>query len=153
MASNLVQSQFLIYIEDRNKLLNGIYWEVCSGVGSTAASISTSNGRRRFNIPGTPTPKNITISKAANVKEDPLVEQWCNTFCADEPIINGMTNSGAILMIVPLKPCAEEEPYPQTCKVFDIQPVDTSFWNSDKMNTTDVSRVELQLTCSSYKWS
>jgi len=153
MASNLTQSQFLIYIEDRNKLLNSIYWEVCSGIGMTAASVATSNGRKRYNIPSKPTAKNITISKAANVTEDPLVEEWCNSFCADEPLIQGMNSSGALLMIVPLKPCADSEPYNKTCKVFDIQPVDTTFWNADKMNTTDVSRVEIQLVCSSYKFS
>lgn len=152
MAMNLTKSQFRIYIEDRNKLLNNIYWEVCSGIGMTAASIPTSNGKKRFNIPGTPTPKNITISKAANIKEDALIEQWCNSFCADEPTIQGVNSSGAILMIVPLKPCMENEPYGQTCKVFDVQPIDSQFWDSDLMNTTDVSRVELQLTCSSYKF-
>ena len=153
MASNLTQSQFMIYIEDRNKLLNNIYWEVCSGIGMTATSIQTSNGRKRFNIPGTPVPKNITISKAANVAEDNLIEEWCNTFCEDEPLIQGMNNSGALLMLVPLKPCMEGEPYGKSCKIFNVQPTDTSFWNADVMNTTDVSRVEIQLTCSGYKFS
>lgn len=153
MATNLTQSQFLIYIEDRNKLLNDIYWEVCSGIGMTAASISTSNGRSRYNMASTPVPKNITISKAANTAEDDRVELWCNTFCVNDPPINGMTSSGALLMIIPLKPCVDSEPYNKSCKVFDVQPTDSTFWNADKMNTTDVSRVEIQLTCSKYKFS
>jgi hypothetical protein len=151
--ANLTQSQFLIYIEDREKKLRDIYWETCSGVGMTASSITTSNGRQRYNIPSRPVPKNITISKAANALEDYLIEEWCNSFCQNDPVIPGANNSGAVLIIIPLKPCSDTEPYNRTCKVFDIQPVDTTFWNADKLNNTDVSRVEVQLVCSTYKFS
>lgn len=150
MVANLTKSSFLIYIEDPTKLLTGIFWESCSEIGMSADVIRTSNGRQRYMMGTKPTPKPLTLSKAANVEEDAKVDNWAQNFCQDTPIIDGLTNTGAVLMLVPLKPCVANDPYPQRIKVYNLIPTDWSLWDADVMNTTDVSRVSITCQWTNY---
>lgn len=141
MASNLTKASFLIHIEDPGRLLSNIFWESCSEIGMTSEVVQTSNGRRRYMMGTRPTPKPITLSKAANTDEDAVLDQWLQTFCQqDGEIINGLEGAGPMLILTPLKPCLVNEPYPQKIKVYNLLPTDWSLWDSDVMSTTDTSR-------------
>lgn len=153
MVSNLTKSSFRIYIDDPTKYLTGISWESSTPVGMTSEIIRTSNGRDRYLMSAKPEPKPITLSKAANPEEDLLVDTWLRNFCTADPVIPGLTESSALLMIVPLKPCMTAEAYPQKIKVYNIIPTDWSLWDADVLNTTDVSRVEMVLAWTNYQLS
>lgn len=144
MSINLSSASFQIYIEDRDKILANIFWETCSGLGKRSEPIRTSNGKQRYLIPTRPELKNITLSKAANVDEDLLIYEWANNFCSEDPIFEGSVNSGAILFLVPLKPCTATEPYPAKGKAYNLIPVDYNFWNADVNSITDTSRTTLE---------
>lgn len=144
MAVNLSKSSFYIFIEDRDRVLSNIFWETCTGLGKRSEPIKTSNGKQRYYVPTRPEVKNISLSKAANPDEDSILWNWLQTFCADTPLFQGSINSGAILMIVPLKPCLATEPYPVKGKAYNLVPVDHNFWDADINNVTDVSRVTLE---------
>lgn len=147
MAINLSKSSFLIYIEDRDKVLANIFWETASGLGKRSEPIRTSNGRQRYFIPTRAEVKNISLSKAANPDEDGILWNWLQNFCADTPLFEGQINSGAILFLVPLKPCLVTEPYALKGKAYNLIPVDSNLWDADISNVTDVSRVTLECVC------
>lgn len=149
-GTNLTKSSFLIYIEDPTKYLTNIFWESCTEIGMTADVIRTSNGRQRYMMGTKPTPKPITVSKAGNTEEDFKVNQWLENFCIDTPQIDGLADTGAVLMLVPLKPCMANDPYPQRIKVFNLIPTDWSVWDADIMNTTDVARTTITFQWSRY---
>lgn len=152
MSLNLTKSNYDIYLQDPDRILEGIYWESCSGIGMTSTPINTSNGRNKYMIPTKPQPKPIQLSRAANVDDDFRIQQWIDRFCADKPIIEGV-NQGTILMIVPTKPCAANEPYGKTIKVFNCVYTDFNMFDADIMNTTDVSRTTLSLTWTHHLFS
>lgn len=148
-TTNLTASSFYIYIEDRDRLLSEIYWETCSGFSTQSTPIRTSNGRQRYFIPTKPEVQPISLTKAANVDEDKLIWSWLQNFCTDQPILESdpaSRTSGAILILVPLKPCAVNEPYQTSFKAYNIIPTGGTLWNADISDITSMSRVTLELT-------
>lgn len=153
MAPNLTKSSFRIYIEDPSKLLTGINWETCSPIGKSNTPIKTSNGRKIYMMSGKSVPNTLTVSKAANPDEDFLINQWLDNFCTTDTVIEGMTNGGAILMLVPLKPCANDETYSRKIKVFNLMPSSWNLWDADLMDETAMSRTEVVFNYTNYTYS
>lgn len=150
--SNLTKSQYQIFLQDPDRLLDGIFWETCSGIGMDSSPINTSNGRDKYTIPTKPQPKAIELSRASNVEDDFKINQWQTRFCTDRQIIEGV-NQGTVLIIVPLKPCMANEPVGKTIKVFNCVPTSFSMFDADIMNVTDVSRTTLSLSWTNYVFS
>ena len=140
---NLTKSSFRIYISDPQRLLEDIFWETVNGVSKRGEPIRTSNGINKYFIPTRPEIQPVELSKAANPDEDKIIVSWVDSFCSNTPIIEGSTTGGAMLFIVPLKTCVQNEFYNVSAKAYNIVPVGYSGWDADLINNTDTSRFTL----------
>lgn len=150
VVPNLTKSSFQIYILDPNKYLADIYWESCSEISMSSDVIRTSNGRKIYQMGTKPVPQELTITKAANTEEDVKVEKWLREYCQGAPPIEGMSPTGSVLMLIPLKPCSQDEPYPQRIKVYDLFPTKRSMWSADVLSNTDVAKISISCQFSDY---
>lgn len=153
MSTNLTKSDYLIYIDEPNKRLADIYWESCSGISLTSESIQTSNGKSRYTMNTRPVPQPITLSRAANVDDDFKITQWLNEFCSETPVIANQNSLGALLILLPLKPCAGNEPYNRSIKVYELKPSEWTMFDADIMSTTDMSRTSIVCNWKNYTFS
>jgi hypothetical protein len=152
MATNLTKSSYQIFLQDADRILDGIYWETCSPISAESATISTSNGKDKFTIPTRPQPKAIDLSRASNIDDDFKINQWLNTFSGDRELIGGV-EQGTVLILVPLKPGLSSQPYSKTIKVFNCVPTSFSLFDADIMNVTDVSRTTVSISWTHFIFS
>ena len=159
MSTNLTSDAFMIFLSDPENILTNadgspIAWETCSGFVRSGEPIRTSNGRRRSMIPTRGEVQPITIGRASNVDDDRRIWRWYTAFCSETPLIEGATDSGAILQVIPLRPCSGDEPYDFSGKAYGIIPTSCSlFENIDKKNITDTSTTTLVLVATEIDFS